>query len=92
MEAIHIIVKDTLNDTVKLQGTLEDDTPPIVTVLDQEIDLDSIPDENFECPEGVSVTRAEFENRIASGDADFISVKGELDGFSSVIWLSISAE
>ena len=92
LEAIHIIVKDTLNDTVKLQGTLEDDTPPIVTVLDQEIDLDSIPDENFESPEGVSVTQSEFENRIASGDADFISVKGELDGFGSVIWLSISAE
>jgi hypothetical protein len=92
LEAIHIIVKDTLNDTVKLQGPLEDDTPPILIVLDQEIDLDSIPDENFEFPEGVSVSRAEFENRIASGDADFISVKGELNGFGGVIWLSISAE
>ena len=67
MEAIHIIVKLDTNDIVKLQGILEEYTFPFITVLDQEIDLNTIPDDSFESPEGVSVTQAEFENRIASG-------------------------
>ena len=90
--AIHIIVKSGPNDTVKLQGPLENYTAPDVTVLDQEIDLYSIPDDNFESPEGVSVSRGEFIDLIDSGDPFFISVRGQLTAGPIVDWQSISAE
>jgi len=92
IEAIHIIVNDTLGDTVKVQGPLENYADPFATVLNQEINLNTIPDGSFESPEGESVTREEFVDRITTQGTDFISVRGALAGPDAVIWLSISAE
>jgi hypothetical protein len=91
--AIHIIVKRNPSNTVKLQGPLEDYTDPKVTVLGQEVDLSAIPDDNFESPEGVSVTRQDFIDRITSGAPLFISVRGQLPpGEEEVVWQSMTAE
>jgi hypothetical protein len=90
--AIHIIVKSGLNDTVKIQGPLENYTTPEVTVLDQVIDLTAIPDDNFESPEGIGVSREAFIELMDSGDPFFISVRGQLTAGPAVDWQSISAE
>jgi hypothetical protein len=90
--AIHVIVKRNPSNTVKLQGPLEDYAPPNVTVLGQQIDLTGIPDDNLESPEGVSVTRQDFIDRIASEAPLFISVRGQLDVNEEVVWQSMTAE
>ena len=77
---------------MKLQGALENYSAPFATVLDQDIDLNTIPDDGFESPEGVSVTRGGFVDAITTGDADFISVRGEVGIDESIVWQSISAE
>lgn len=91
LTAIHIIVKSGLKDTVKLQGqgTLESNPEPIITILGHAVDLFSIPDENFESPEGVIVGYDEFLNLISTGDV--VSAKGELTG-DQVTWQSIATE
>jgi hypothetical protein len=92
LTAIHIIVKSGLKDTVKLQGTLESYSDLIVTILGQPVNLALIPDDSFESPEGVSVTREAFIYLITSGEPVFISVKGQLVINEAVVWQSITAD
>ena len=87
--AIHIIVKSDLDSKIKLQGQLESNPGPIITILGHPVDLSSIPDENFELPEGVSVGYTAFLNLISMGD--LVSASGELTG-NQVLWQRITAE
>lgn len=89
LQAVHIIVKSNLDSKVKLQGQLDSNPGPTITILGHSVDLSAIPDENFESPEGVSVGYDEFLNLISMGDV--VSAKGELSG-DQVLWQSIATE
>lgn len=86
---IHIIVNENLNAKVNLQGPMESDPGPTISVLGHSIDLTSIPDNNFESPEGVSVDYATFLNLVSKGEV--VTLHGELAG-DQVVWRSIAAE
>ncbi len=92
LTAIHIIVKSGLKDTVKLQGTLEGYSAPIATILGHPVNLDDIPGDDFESPEGVSVTREDFIDLITAGDPVFISAKGRLDINEEVVVGKVSLQ
>lgn len=84
--AVHIIVKNKLSGKVVLQGQMETDPGPAITILGQSVGLSSVPNENFESPEGVTVGYTGFLDSTARGDP--VTAKGDLTG-DRVVWNGI---